>query len=779
MFRNLKVCLSLLLLVVSLPALAAKDPVSWALTGSFPNPVVTQTSYAVTYTFTNQLPVKMVKAIVINKVASPANEFSYVDNCSGLFLNSQQSCTVQITLVPNSSGQKSVQLIITGYSKDQVLVPALLASTFSNGISASSNVTGIVSQSFPNTLTVGSPASYSFTFTNAGSSDATGVSIQSTDSSLVSHCGTLLKAAQSCTASGTYTPVSISPAIQTVSATFNYINGTPVTVSTSTNVPQATGVVGFLVSPNLLPAAMLSGASYKVQMKYQNYGPTDTAVVTSDPSTMIVQSGGTGSIGTFTLSATAGDNSCTTGLPLGVNGACIATGTFTATGATSAPFVLTGSLTYTGVTGSPTVVTATTNVATSLPTTRSVKFTNNCTFPVYFSLSGGQLNGASCTGGATCPTGTACDSTNGNCYWTNYAPIDNNFQLASGGGTETVSIPATAADPNIQWSGAMSASLNCAPGGCAQADCSNSTGSTVTACSPGIGFTPPVTQAEFTMNLSKADAYDVEVINGYTIPVAVTPTPYVTASNYNCGTPGNAVAANGFGACNWASATPPSVAYYRVTSSTTHCSAKSDCASTQLCGLDDTFAFQMCGNFLGYWSADEACGKNATAADPFFNCNTPVTGQFYPANTVLSELMLCKVPAGSISPTFNSCYLTYNGDSTSLVDTCCGCVDWWTSGVSGANSNAQSCTQVGAASPQANPTWLSSIQTQVEWLKLACPSDYVYPFDDKTSGFSCTNNLPAATNTVGYNVTFCPATGTAANDSGLPGGTGSGLTDGR
>jgi hypothetical protein len=746
---------------------------------------VNQTSYAVTYTFTNQLPVKLVKAFVINKVATPASEFSYVDNCSGLFLNPQQSCTVQITLVPNSIWQKSVQLIIAGYSKDLVPVPALLASTFSSGggPSSAATVNGIVTQSFPDSLTVGTPANYSFTFTNVSNADATGVSIQSSDSAIVSHCGTILKAGQSCTANGTYTPVAISPAIQTVSATLSYTGATPVTVSTSTNVPQATGVVGFLVSPNLLPAVMLTCASYTVQMKFQNYGPTATAVITSDPTTMVVQSGGTGSVGSFTLSTAPGDNSCTTGLSLAVNGACIATGTFTATGATSTPFVLTGTLTYTGVTGSPTVVTATTNVALSLSTTRTVKFTNNCTFAVWFSLSGGQLTGASCAGSSTCPTGTACDSTNGNCYWTNYAPIDNNFHLASAGGTETVSIPATSADPNIQWSGAMSASLNCtANSGCAQADCSNSTGPSVTACSPGIGFSPPVTQAEFTMNLSKADAYDVEVINGYTIPVAVTPTPYVTAANYNCGSPGSAVAANGFGACNWALAAPPTNAYNRVTTGGVACDATqttSTCGdATKICGLDDSFT-AGCGNFLGYWTADEACGKNATAANPYFNCNTPVTGQFYPANTVLSELMLCKVPAGSVTPTFNSCYLTYNGDALGLIDTCCGCVDWWTSGVTGANSNAQSCTQVGASSPQANPTWLSSIQTQVEWLKLACPSDYVYPFDDKTSGFSCTNNLPAATNTVDYNVTFCPATGTTADDSGLPGGTGSGLTDGR
>jgi hypothetical protein len=50
-------------------------------------------------------------------------------------------------------------------------------------------------------------------------------------------------------------------------------------------------------------------------------------------------------------------------------------------------------------------------------------------------------------------------------------------------------------------------------------------------------------------------------------------------------------------------------------------------------------------------------------------------------------------------------------------------------------------------------------------MKKVCPSAYVYPFDDKTSTFTCSNNTGNAPNSVGYTITFC-----AGGDTGLPAG---------
>jgi hypothetical protein len=117
--------------------------------------------------------------------------------------------------------------------------------------------------------------------------------------------------------------------------------------------------------------------------------------------------------------------------------------------------------------------------------------------------------------------------------------------------------------------------------------------------------------------------------------------------------------------------------------------------------------------------------------------------------------MACAVPKGDIEPTFNSCYLTYSGVPSNNQLPCCGCIDWWTVSGIGANSDTQSCTQPGQSTPQTDPVWNTNLQNGVAWLKKACPSAYTYPFDDKSSTFSCTNTIPGEPNSVGYTITFC------------------------
>lgn len=766
---NFKFIFFILLTLFSCQAFAGKNPIAWQLSGSFQNPVFASGSYSVTYTFTNQLPVQLVNPLVIEKNASPANEFSYVDNCSGVRLTPQQSCTVQINLNPTTAGQKSVQLTIAGYSKDRVPVPTL---TTQLQTVSTIEILGAVTESLPNSLTVGTQSNYKFTFVNDGNASTSNVSVQTNDANSTTTCTSTLAAGRSCTVSGTFTPTSTSPSIQTVSATFSYKDGSPVTVSTSTSIPAATGMIASFVTPYYLPAVMATTAAPQtIKVLFTNYGPLTT---TLDPTTPYTIS----ATGAGTLSNTT--SNCTPSLTLtGNEAACYVQTTFTpSTVMTPTSAAVTATLTYTGESGSPLSKTTSTEVLVSVGTSRTITFVNNCDFPVWFSLHGGQLKGASCSNGAGCPDGTSCSTATGTggCYWTNYGPTDNNYELdASGGGhtTDSVTIQASTADPNVQWSGVFSASLQCpnlSSGTCQYADCGNKGGTA--ACAAGTGFTQPATQAEITMQYTTSDSYDVEVINGFHVPISMAPGPYVTNDNYSCGIPGyeGGSPPSGFGSCDWSDATPPTAPfahggspYYYVTNGGTSCSS-SACGATQLCGLDSSFN-QVCGDFLGFWTADQACGQNPSVANAFFNCNTPISGN-YPSPSTLTDLMLCSPPNVALPP-FNSCYLTYtSGD----VTTCCGCEDWWND-ISGVNSDAASCTMVGAASPQSNPTWQSSIKSTVEWLKAACPSSYVYPYDDKTSGFSCTNGLPGTSNSVGYTITFCPN-----NDTGLPPG---GITDGR
>jgi hypothetical protein len=749
-----------LFVLFSSSTFAAKNPISWQVDQAFPNPVLTGGSYVVTYTFTNQLPLQLVNPLVIQKTVSPANEFSFVDTCTGQRLTPQQSCTVQVRLDPLAVGQKTLQLVITGYDRNSVPVPAVSTAVQAQVVA---NILATTTVPLPSTFAVGQPEGYTFTFKNKGSSAATGVSVQSSSPGFTTTCTTQLTAGNSCTVSGVYTAQTATPSVQTVTATFSYAEGSSVVASASATISAATGVIGSVVSPNFLPAVMVGGAPAKtLQFLFTNYNSTPVTVTSNS----VLITGGAGA--TFTPGTNPGDNSCTAATVLNTGAACQILGTFLAP-VEVAPtgFAVTASLVYTGAIGSPSVVSTATTVVAALSTDRIVTFVNQCPFSVWFSLNGGSLaNSPTCASNADCPTGTSCNTGSKICYWNNYAPANSTYQLAGSGGTNSVTIPLTTADPTIQWSGNISASTSCHGATCDQASCQNNGGTT--SCAPGIGFTQPATQAEITMLTASVDSYDVEVINGFHIPIQMAPGPFVTPNNYSCGTPGSFTAGNGFGACNWSNAVTPSSPYNWVTAGGAACgSGLPACGGGQLCGLDSGLN-QVCGSFLGFWTGDQACGVNAAKAQPYFGCTNPL-GSPFAGNSTLQQLMSCSVPKGDLTPRFNSCYLSYPGYNALAISQCCGCVDWWSVGGVGANPNTQSCTQAGQASPQSDPQWTSNIQQTIQWLKKACPSVYTYPFDDKTSGFSCSNNLPSSPNSVGYTVTFC------AGNSGLP----SGILEGR
>jgi hypothetical protein len=559
------------------------------------------------------------------------------------------------------------------------------------------------------------------------------------------------------------------PALQTVSATFSFTHGTPVTVTTSTTVNALTGVVGTMVSPNYLPPVMVGGPANQKTLQFLFTNHNSGAVTVNSRSVAINPSIGA----TFTPSVNPAEDNCT-GAVLNNGASCQLLGTFEApTVVTNTPLTVTATVNFTGAqTGSANASTSTTLVQ-SITTTRVITLVNQCSFPVWFSLNGGALaDSPTCTSDAQCPTGTVCNTGSKLCYWINYPPDDGIYELdAVGGGhsSNTVNIPLTNADPATQWSGNISASTLCdGTTSCGQADCNSQGGSA--SCSPGVGFKPPATQAEITMLISNADSYDVEVINGFHIPVKMEP-ELVTPNNYNCGVPGNEVAGNGFGACTWSNVTStiPSNAYYWVTSGGSPCgSSYPACAGGTLCGLNSALD-QVCGDFLGYWTSDQACAVNSAKASPYFLCNQNLSTPFPNNLYTLQQLMACSVPKGSTSPRFNSCYLSYTGYSANEIAQCCGCVDWWTDGVA-ANPNTDTCTRPGQSSPQTDPEWTNNIKPQIKWLKQNCPSVYTYPFDDPTSGFSCSNNTPGSSNTVDYTITFC-----AGGLSGLP----PGINDGR
>jgi hypothetical protein len=86
-----------------------------------------------------------------------------------------------------------------------------------------------------------------------------------------------------------------------------------------------------------------------------------------------------------------------------------------------------------------------------------------------------------------------------------------------------------------------------------------------------------------------------------------------------------------------------------------------------------------------------------------------------------------------------SCY------STGATSDCCGC---------GTDAPAWPMALApGFGCKADNPNWQRVAEPWLAFLKQACPTAYVYPFDDATSTFTC---RPAAATGVAYEVAFCP-----------------------
>ena len=131
--------------------------------------------------------------------------------------------------------------------------------------------------------------------------------------------------------------------------------------------------------------------------------------------------------------------------------------------------------------------------------------------------------------------------------------------------------------------------------------------------------------------------------------------------------------------------------------------------------------------------------------------------------------MACPVTAGYTGPTYNSCYTTTYPQGSNVAQ-CCGCVDWWDPAQTiGGVTILANTTSTTCPTGQTDPLWTGNIQGGIQWMKQACPSAYVYPFDDASSSFSCTNSTSTGTNTTSYVITFCPG------NNGLP----TGATEGR
>lgn len=738
------------------------NPIEARLIQAFPTDVSTNGStYAASYTFTSQIPFTMLTPFNVLKENNASSDFTYNDQCSGRLLSYKESCTVTIYLRPTTAGTKTITLV-ESYGYDRVPVAPLSTNASGNGGGGGSSVyvTGSVTTALPATSVVSTAQPWVFQFKNTGTQDATitDLTVDGSDSGYTNDCGSSLGTSTPsnvCSVKGTYTPTTTAP--HTVTATLNYQQGTAVEVVTSTNTSTKGEILSCSPQPGFAPQTLISATVNNITLLCTN---NSNEVITIDSHVSTYPTGGSASDGTFIPDGSAGDNCTGT---LNPTAACQLKGTYVAP---SSPYPsVTVSLTVNYQTPTTSGLVASTSTSTevvaTITNTRTFNIVNNCPFDVWWGLaSGAATHLGSCTSDANCAGSTAkCNTSNNTCYYqTDWSPTGgtggNPYHLSPNNGNASVTITQNAASGgsgNILWSGLISGSTVCSGSTCANNPCGNVGGTT--SCSPGIGFDQPATEAEFALLLQGQglkDSYDISNVNGVSIPMSMAATP--AGTGFDCGIAGNPVSSGDLGSCAYQNVTPPSYVYYWVTNTGTACTSENTCTNSNYrCGLykSGSSFIKNCGEFRGYWSANEICQTNPSFSSDLGNgvtCSQVLAGAFPPPNGTITDLLKCSPPDSS-GYLYNSCYLP---SLTGNPQQCCGCTNW---------SNTAATAQ--CSSPAIDSQWTTYILNLVKWQKTACATSYSYPYDDPSSSFKCT-----AGPTTSYTVTFCP-NGVTALPSGI------------
>jgi hypothetical protein len=256
-------------------------------------------------------------------------------------------------------------------------------------------------------------------------------------------------------------------------------------------------------------------------------------------------------------------------------------------------------------------------------------------------------------------------------------------------------------------------------------------------------------------------------------------TPDCPADNYQCAgySPTNAQAKNGtcYKSCTSESDCPgnlkclpevgqPGVSYCQ-------CETDADCSDPRSggphCGTQfvqgiespqETY-LQECGNFSGWWTADDFCGRAVNVVgqngSAQIKCNQSITNGDT-TTTNFATLIGCAVVGNGTPSNNQSCY---TGTLTSTA--CCGCAtdpsntlsEYWPTDPYPLRPEGSCQNNTGQVNN--NSGWASDIQPWLVNIKRACPTSYVFAYDDFTSTYQC-RSAGGGTNTIGYKITFLP-----------------------
>lgn len=364
---------------------------------------------------------------------------------------------------------------------------------------------------------------------------------------------------------------------------------------------------------------------------------------------------------------------------------------------------------------------------------RVLTFRNECPgLTLQIGATGGYVR--DCGSDGACPEGTQClrERMPPGCFWVLPSPAAGSENLRTGeSATYVLRNPSI---NHIAWSGNVYGRTGCESGTCETGACPGGP------CRPGVGPVGPTSLAEFTLVDNGPDFYDVSLINGINVPIAMSANagaayraaPSAPGDAYWCGGAGAASASHPrLTECTWRfdtsiTGTDRRTVLRLVASGGPACARDADCTAPTVCGTSlitgTTRVSQSCGRQIGWWTAHELCAATANTYGTPLDCASAAS-----AGT-RANLFGCDGPVNQ------SCY------SVGAASTCCGCVDW-------PYATTEACRAH-------NPTWSAVVEPWVRFVKSACPTAYSYQYDDMTSTFTCQSE--GTSNGADYTITFCP-----------------------
>jgi hypothetical protein len=224
----------------------------------------------------------------------------------------------------------------------------------------------------------------------------------------------------------------------------------------------------------------------------------------------------------------------------------------------------------------------------------------------------------------------------------------------------------------IGWSGGIFGRTGCQDGGsqCLSADCSSSAGQQ---CPIGKGGANPFTSAEFTLQPTAPDFYDITIINGVNLAIQMGPlpgsfAPPATPSPYYCGTAGASEQDGGLQGCSWSFSPDQSSGLDGGFTAMLKAVVLPACSATGGCAGSATCTSAVCQPALTPCNTSPPyCSGNAVCSNP----NDPANGY---CSTCQSDSDCASNPAGSACGT---AFLPGVGNKTPLIQTCGQPIGWW------------------------------------------------------------------------------------------------------